>query len=108
LTDAVDGRQQEVAGGRRAGSRYRPEYLQHAKQTGSLCCEPQGTGQPEVARRGGQRNWRGTVLDERGDLVGGTEIRLVDDAGLALDARAFDDVIVELVALLPGDERGHI
>jgi hypothetical protein len=32
----------------------------------------------------------------------------VDDAGLAVDAGAFDDIVVELVALLLGDERGHI
>jgi hypothetical protein len=32
----------------------------------------------------------------------------VDDAGLAIDASALDDVIVELVALLLGDERSHI
>jgi hypothetical protein len=31
----------------------------------------------------------------------------VDDPGLALDAGAFDDVVVELVALLLGDEGGH-
>jgi len=31
----------------------------------------------------------------------------MDDAGLAIDAGAFHDVIVELVALLLGDERGH-
>jgi hypothetical protein len=32
----------------------------------------------------------------RADLVGGAEIGLVDDAGLAVDAGAFDDVVVEL------------
>jgi hypothetical protein len=32
----------------------------------------------------------------------------VDDPGLATDAGAFDDVIVELVALLLGDEGVHI
>jgi hypothetical protein len=31
----------------------------------------------------------------------------MDDAGLAIDAGAFDHVVVELVALLLGDERGH-
>jgi hypothetical protein len=29
----------------------------------------------------------------------------VDDTGLALDAGALDDVVIELVALLLGDER---
>jgi len=32
----------------------------------------------------------------------------VDDAGLAIDAGAFDDVVVELLAFFLGDERGHI
>jgi hypothetical protein len=32
----------------------------------------------------------------------------VDDARLAVDARAFDDVVVELVAFFLGDERGYI
>ena len=31
----------------------------------------------------------------------------MDDAGLPIDAGAFDDVIVELVALLLGDEGGR-
>jgi hypothetical protein len=31
----------------------------------------------------------------------------VNDAGFAVDAGAFDDVVVELVALLLGDEGGH-
>jgi hypothetical protein len=32
----------------------------------------------------------------------------VNDAGLALDAGAVDDVVVELVAFLFGDEAWHI
>jgi hypothetical protein len=31
----------------------------------------------------------------------------MDDAGLAVDAGAFDDVIVEQVGFFLGDERGH-
>ena len=31
-------------------------------------------------------------------FLSGTEVGLVDDAGLAVDAGAFDDVVVELVA----------
>src|ERR1700674_2463663 len=31
----------------------------------------------------------------------------MDDARLAIDAGAFDDVVVELIALFLGDERGH-
>jgi hypothetical protein len=33
---------------------------------------------------------------------------LVDDTRFAIDASAFDDVVVEFVAFLLGDERGHI
>jgi len=32
----------------------------------------------------------------------------MDDAGLAVDAPAFDRIVVKLVALLLGDERSHI
>jgi len=78
----VDGCQQKVSGRRRAGSRCGPERLQYAKEAGLLCGEPQSAGQAEVARSGGERDRGGAVLDESGDLLGGTEIRLVDDAGL--------------------------
>jgi len=73
-----------------------------------LCREPESTGQSKVARGGGQRDRGSAVFDQSGDLVRGTEIGLVDDAGLAIDAGAFDDVIVELVAFFLGDEGGHI
>jgi hypothetical protein len=55
-----------------------------------------------------QRKGGGAVFDERGHLFGASEIRLMDDARLTVDARALDDVVVELLAFLLGDERGHI
>jgi hypothetical protein len=61
--------------------------------------EPESAGQSEVARSGGQRDRGSAVLDEGGDFVGSAEIGLMDDAGFAFDAGAFDDVVVELVAL---------
>jgi hypothetical protein len=70
--------------------------------------EPKSAGQAEVAGRGGQRDGRGAVLDEGGDLFGSTEIGLMDDAGFAVDASAFDDVVIKLVALFLGDEGRHI
>ena len=70
--------------------------------------EPESAGQSKVARSGGQRDRGGAVFDEGGDLLGSTEIGLVDDAGLAIDAGAFDDVVVELLAFLLGDEGGNI
>ena len=85
----------------------RPQGFQHAKETGVLRGEPESPGQPEVARSGGEGHRGSTVLDEGGDLVGGAEIGLADDAGFALDAGAFDHVVVEFGALLLGDEGGH-
>jgi hypothetical protein len=35
------------------------------------------------------------VLDQVGDLFGGAEIGLADDAGFVVDAGAFDDIVVE-------------
>jgi hypothetical protein len=59
--------------------------------------------QPEVARRGERRE--SAVLDEGGDLVGHADIGLVDDPELALEAGAFNNAVVELVALLLGNDR---
>ena len=110
LTDAVDGGQQQVAGQRRARSGSGPELLQYPKQTGLLGREPERAGQSKVARSGGPRDRGSAVLDQSDELVGGAEIGLVDDAGLAVDAGGFDDVVVvvvELVAFFLGDERSR-
>lgn len=40
-------------------------------------------------------------------FLSGTEVDLVDDAGLSVDAGAFADIVVELVAFLLCDERSH-
>ena len=48
------------------------------------------------------------MLNERGETVGRAEITLLNDPGLTLDARALDQILVELVALLLGDDRAHI
>jgi hypothetical protein len=50
----------------------------------------------------------GAVLDQVGDLFGGAQIGLVDDARFAIDAGAFDDVVVELIAIFLGNEGSHI
>ena len=42
-----------------------------------------------------------------GDFLGRAQVGLVDDAGLAVDAGAFDEV-VELVAFVLGDKRCRI
>jgi hypothetical protein len=59
--------------------------------------EPERAGESKVARSGGPRDRGSAVLDQSDELVGGAEIGLMDNAGLAVDAGAFDDVVVELV-----------
>ena len=61
---------------------------------------------PRVTRF--QRHRSGTILDQRSDFLGGAEIGLMNDAGLAVHASAFDDVVVKLVGLLLGNEGRHI
>jgi hypothetical protein len=48
-----------------------------------------------------------TVFDEGGYPLGRTEVGLMDDPGFALDASALDDVVVEGVGFLLGDEGSH-
>jgi hypothetical protein len=108
LTDAVDSGQQQIAGRRGTGSGRGPERLQYVKETRLLGGEPESARQSKVARGGGQRDRGSAVFEQSGDFVSGPEIGLVDDAGLAIDAGAFDDVVVELVAFFLGDEGGHI
>jgi len=47
------------------------------------------------------------IANQLGDFFSGAEVGLMDDAGLTLDAGAFDDVVVELIAFLLCDERRH-
>jgi hypothetical protein len=65
---------------------------------------PEGGGQAKLAGGGGQGDGSGAVADQLGEFLGGTEISLMNDAGLAVYAGTFDDVVVEFVALLFGDE----
>jgi hypothetical protein len=69
--------------------------------------EPKRAGQAELQSGGLQGERRGAVFDKRGHLFGAAEISLMNDAGVAVYARAVDDVIVEVVAFLLGDERCH-
>jgi hypothetical protein len=73
-----------------------------------LSGEPKRSRQAHIDSRGFQRHRSGTVPDQRCDFFGGAEIGLVDDTGLAVNASALDDIIVELVGLLLGDEGRHI
>jgi hypothetical protein len=102
----MNGGQQQVVGGAESGARLGPELLQQIEDTGLLGGQPQGTGQAEIAHGGGQRYRSGAIANQGGDFFGGAEIALMDDARLAVDAGALDDVVVELVALLLCDEAG--
>jgi len=73
-----------------------------------LSGEPKRSRQADIDSRGFQRHRSGTIPDQRRDFLGGAEIRLVDDAGLAVDACALDDIVLEFVGLLLGDEGRHI
>jgi hypothetical protein len=82
--------------------------LKQFQDAGFLSGQPKRTWQTEVDSGGFNRDRRGTVFHQRGHLLGGAEVSLVDDAGFAVDAGAFDDVVVELVGLLLGDKGRHI
>ena len=70
--------------------------------------DPQRPRQTHIESCRLQRHRSGTIFDQRGYFIGGAEIRLMDDAGLAVNASALDNIVVELVGLLLGDERRHI
>jgi hypothetical protein len=108
LADAVDGGQQQIVSRRGSGPRFRPERFQCVKDAGLLGGQPQGAGQAEVDGGGREGDGSGAVLDQGGEAFGGSQIGLLDDAGLAIDAGALDDVVVELVGFLLVDDASHI
>ncbi len=86
----------------------RPQRLEQFKDAGALGRQPERTGQTEVEGSGLQGERRSAVPDQRGNLLGVTEVRLVNNARLAIDACALDDIVVELLALPLRDEGRHI
>ena len=108
LTDAMDrGRQQQMRG-RRTRAGLRPKRLEEFEDPGLLSGEPQRTGQTDIDSCGLQWDGRRTVFNQCSDLLGGAEIGLVNNAGFAVNASALDDIVVEFVCLLLGDEGRHI
>ena len=103
----MDGRQQEVVSGRGSGTWRGPEGVEQVPDAGLLSGGPEGGGQAKLAGGGGQGDGGGAIANHLGEFLGGTEVGLMNDAGLAVDAGTFDDVVVELVALLLGDEACH-
>ena len=73
-----------------------------------LCGQAKRSRKTELARRGRNRNRSGAFLQQIRQSVRSSQIGLLHDAGLAIDAGTLDDVIVELVAFLLADERRHI
>ncbi|MFO0283706.1 MAG: hypothetical protein ACK532_17500 [Acidobacteriota bacterium] len=107
LTDAMDGGEEEIVGGGGPGAGCGPEGGEGGEGSRAFGGEPEGAGESEGDGGGGEGDGSGRVFDEGGDAFGGAEIGLVDDAGFAVDAGAFDDVVVESVGLLLGDEGGR-
>src|SRR5256885_11579037 len=95
ITDAVNGREQEIVSGTGSGTRSRPQGFEQRPHAGLFGSQPQGAGEAEVSQGGGEGNRGGLLLDEFGDFFGGAEIGLMNDAGFAVDASAFDEVVVE-------------
>ena len=100
--------QQQIVGRGRSRAGLGPEGLQRGENAGTLGGRPKSARQAEIQRGGREGDGSGAVLDQGGNAFSGAEIGLMDDARLAVDAGAFDDVVVELVAFLLGDEGSHI
>ena len=107
ITDAVNGGEQQIVGGTWSGARRRPQRFQKRPHAGTAW-------QPATRRRGDRSlaGWpRGgpgrSFLDEFSEFFGGAEIGLMDDARFAIDAGAFDEVVIEAVALFLFDEARH-
>ncbi len=106
--DAVEGGEQEEMGDGGAlggGGPDGEEGVEGAGEAGGL---PESGGEAAVAGGGLEGEGSGLVADELGEALGGTEVGLVGDAGLAIDAAGGDDVVVDLIALLLADDGGHI
>jgi hypothetical protein len=71
--------------------------MQQVPDAGLLSGGPEGGGQAKLAGGGGQGDGGGAIADHLGEFLGGAEVGLMNDAGLAVDAGTFDDVVVELL-----------
>jgi hypothetical protein len=88
----VNGREQEIVTGTGSGTRRRPQGFQQRPYAGLLGSQPQGAGETEVSQGGGERDGGSLLLNEFSEFFGGSQIGLMDDARLAVDAGAFDEV----------------
>src|SRR5262249_9718394 len=107
LTDAVNSGQEQIMRGRGSGAGLWPELLQQGEETGLLSRQPQSAGQAEGAQGGGKRHWGWACPNQSSLLVSGAKVAMMDDARFAGAASAFDDVVVDLFAILLRDEASH-
>ena len=108
MADPMDRGQQQIMCGRWTGSRRWPQGAEKIKDARLLCSEPERSGEAKIDRGSFQGQRSGTVFDQGSDFLSGAEIGLMDDTGFALNTRAFDDIVVEFVGLLLGDQGSHI
>src|SRR5208282_6683096 len=93
--------------GRGSGAGRGPKGLQQLPDPGLLSRCPEGHGQAKLARRSGQGDGGGAIAHHLGQLLGGAEVSLMNNAGLTLDAGTIDHIVVELVAFFLGYEARH-
>src|ERR1700737_2529277 len=91
----------------RTRTRLGPLSLEDVPNAGLYRSEPESTRQTELHRRGGERDRIAAVFDQGGDAFGRAEVGLLDDTGFAIHTGAFDDVVIELVGFLLGDQGNH-
>ena len=106
--DAVEGGEEQEMGDGGAAFRGGPDGEKGVESAGELGGLPEGGREAGVAGGGLERDGGGLVADELGESFGGTEVGLVGDAGLAVDAAGGDDVVVGLVALFLAYDGCHI
>src|SRR5256885_9150916 len=96
ITDAVNGREQEIVSGTGSGTRSRPQGFEQRPHAGLFGSQPQGAGEAEVSQGGGEGNRGGLLLDEFVVFFGGAVISLMIDLGIVVLASAFVLVLVLL------------
>src|ERR1700740_3075965 len=70
ITDAVNGREQEIVSGTGPGTRRRPKGFEQRPKAGLFGSQPQGAGEAEVSQGGGEGNRGGLLLDAFGGFFG--------------------------------------
>jgi hypothetical protein len=103
----VNGGEQKIVSGTGSGTRRRPQGFQNGPQAGLFGSQPQGAGETEISQGGRERDGGSPLLNECSEFFGGAQIGLMDDARFAVDAGAFDEVVVEAIAFFLFDQASH-